>query len=102
MINCALISQGMIVVFSDIIPMICFTLRIWFNIIFKRLNVEQTLFGAEIQFSMRTFHFKTQRSSVEQQQTMSCNLHLDRVEDISSTQPDDCTCYSENECLEES
>ena len=58
----------------------------------------QTVFGANIGFSMRTFHFKTERSSIEQQQTLACNLHLDPVDEVSSTQADDCSCYSEDEC----
>ena len=59
----------------------------------------QTVFGANIEFSMRTFLFKTQGSSAEeQQQTISCNLHLDPAADVSSTEPDDCSCYSEDEC----
>ena len=48
---------------------------------------------------MRTFLFKTQGSSAdEQQQTISCDLYLDPVADVPSTQADDCTCYSEAEC----
>ena len=59
----------------------------------------QTVFGTNIEFSMRTFLFKTQGSSAEeQQQTISCNLHLDPAADVSSTEPDDCSCYSEEEC----
>ena len=59
----------------------------------------QTVFGENIEFSMRTFLFKTQGSSAEeQQQTISCNLHLDPAADVSSTEPDDCSCYSEDEC----
>ena len=59
----------------------------------------QTVFGANIEFSMRTFLFKTNGSSAEeQQQTISCNLHLDPAADVSSTEPDDCSCYSEDEC----
>ena len=59
----------------------------------------QTVFGANIEFSMRTFLFKTQGSSAEeQQQTISCNLHLDPAADVSSTEPDDCSCYTEDEC----
>ena len=65
----------------------------------SRLNVMQTVFGANIEFSMRTFLFKTNGSSAEeQQQTISCNLHLDPAADVSSTEPDDCSCYSEDEC----
>ena len=64
-----------------------------------RLDVMQSVFGANIEFSMRTFLFKTQGSSAEeQQQTLSCNLHLDPAADVSSTEPDDCSCYSEEEC----
>ena len=59
----------------------------------------QSVFGASIEFSMRTFLFKTVGSSAEeQQQTLSCNLHLDPAADVSSTEPDDCSCYSEEEC----
>jgi len=59
----------------------------------------QTLFGANIGFSMRTFLFKTQGSSAEgQQQTLSCNLHLDLAADVSSTEQDDCSCFSAEEC----
>ena len=59
----------------------------------------QSEFGANIEFSMRTFLFKTNGSSAEeQQQTISCNLHLDPAADVSSTEPDDCSCYSEEEC----
>ena len=62
----------------------------------------QTVFGANIGFSMRTFHFKTERSSIEQQQTLACNLHLDPVDDVPSTEPGDCSCYSATQCSEES
>ena len=59
----------------------------------------QSEFGANIEFSMRTFLFKTNGSSAEeQQQTITCNLHLDPVADVSSTEPDDCSCYTEEEC----
>ena len=51
---------------------------------------------------MRTFHFKTERSSIEQHQTLACNLHLDPVEAIPLIQADDCSCYSEAQCSEES
>ena len=62
----------------------------------------QSLFGANIEFSMRTFLFKTNGlSAEEQQQTISCNLHLDPAADVSSTEPDDCSCYSEDECTGE-
>ena len=59
----------------------------------------QTVFGPKIAFSMRTFIFKTLGSSAdEQQQTLSCNLHLDPVANVPSTQAADCSCYSEADC----
>ena len=59
----------------------------------------QSVFGVSIEFSMRTFLFKTNGSSAdEQQQTISCNLHLDPVDAVPLIQPDDCSCYSEDEC----
>ena len=69
------------------------------TVILNRLNVMQTVFGANIEFSMRTFLFKTPGSSADsQQQTISCNLHLDPAAEVSSTEPDDCSCYTEEEC----
>ena len=74
-------------------------LKSWITAILNRLNVMQSVFGTSIEFSMRTFLFKTNGSSAEeQQQTISCNLHLDPVADVSSTEPDDCSCYTEEEC----
>ena len=74
-------------------------IQTWNTVIFHRLNVIQSVFGVSIEFSMRTFLFKTNGSSAdEQQQTISCNLHLDPADSISSTQPDDCSCHSEEEC----
>lgn len=65
------------------------------------MNVVQTEFGQNVSFEMRTFRFITTGSSAseEQTQTIACNLHLEPLEDVSSTQPDDCTCHTENECI---
>ena len=71
----------------------------------KRLNVVQTRFGQDIGFSMRTFWFDAQTSSVTgQKQTMECSLRLDPVSAISSSQPasssqpDDCSCHTPAGC----
>ena len=63
--------------------------------------VVQTEFGQNISFEMRTFRFITTGSSANkaQDQTIACNLHLEPLDDVSSTQPDDCTCYTEDECV---
>ena len=50
---------------------------------------------------MRTFRFITagSNSDEEQNQTIACNLHLEPLDDVSSTQPEDCTCHTEDECV---
>ena len=50
---------------------------------------------------MRTFRFITVGSSATeaQEQTISCNLHLDPVNEVTSTQPENCSCYTEDDCL---
>ena len=80
--------------------MICFTPRIWFNIILKRLNVEQTMFGETIEFKMRTFRFTSggTQSSDPQQQTIECDLHLEPSATIVQEQAADCTCYTQEQC----
>ena len=66
----------------------------------KRLNVVQTKFGADIGFSMRSFWFNAETSSsTGQQQTMECNIRLDPVAAVSSSQPNDCTCHTREECF---
>ena len=65
----------------------------------KRLNIIHTEFGENIAFSLRTFRFivpGTQTS--DQQQRISCNLHLEPIADVSTSQPDDCSCYTEAAC----
>ena len=36
--------------------------------------------------------------SNEQNQTISCELHLDPSNETSEEQAQDCTCYNENDC----
>ena len=67
--------------------------------ILKRLNVQQTNFGSSIGFSMRTFRFTTGESAAdEQEQTITCGLHLGPSEDIVEEQAADCTCHTEAQC----
>lgn len=65
------------------------------------MNVVQTEFGQNVSFEMRTFRFIIAGSSATeaQDQTIDCNLHLEPVDDVSSTQPDDCSCHTETDCL---
>ena len=65
----------------------------------KRLNVEQTLFGQTIGFQLRTFRFTNEESVTEaQEQSISCQLHLEPSEDIVEEQAADCSCYTEDDC----
>ena len=50
---------------------------------------------------MRTFRFIVSGSQAteEQQQTISCDLHLEPVANVSSTQPPNCTCHTEDTCI---
>ena len=67
--------------------------------IFKRLKVEQTLFGETVEFNMRTFRFATGGSvATSQTQKVECDLHLEPTEDILREQAADCTCYDEKQC----
>ena len=67
--------------------------------ILERLNFQQTTFGQEIGFRMRTFRFTTGESSTDaQQQTVSCELHLEPSADIVEEQAADCSCYTEDGC----
>ena len=73
------------------------------NLSYQRLNVVQTEFGQNVSFEMRTFRFITAGSSATelQNQTIACNLHLEPVDDVTSTQPDDCSCHTEADCLDQ-
>ena len=65
----------------------------------KRLNVIQTAFGKDIGLSLRTFRFTDDQSHAsDQEQTISCELHLEPVADVSEEQAADCTCYNASEC----
>ena len=73
----------------------------------KRLDVVQTAFGKDIGFSLRTFRFTDgQSSSTDQDQTISCELHLESLDsfgavwmaDVPQEQAADCICYSADEC----
>ena len=66
----------------------------------KRLDIVQTEFGQNIGFSMRTFRFMEAGagSAEEQQQTISCNLHLEPAADVSTTQPTNCSCHTDADC----
>ena len=50
---------------------------------------------------MRTFRFMAAGASVTdaQNQTIACNLHLEPLDRVTSTQADDCSCHTEAECL---
>ena len=59
----------------------------------------QTLFGRDIAFSVRTFRFTGgNQTSGDQEQTISCELHLEPAAEVAGTQPDDCSCYTQAEC----
>ena len=64
------------------------------------MNVVQTEFGENVSFEMRTFRFITSSSSASeaQDQTIACNIHLDPIADVTSTQPDNCSCHTEADC----
>ena len=64
------------------------------------MNVVQTEFGQNVSFEMRTFRFITAGSNASeaQDQTIDCNLHLDPIADVTSIQPDNCSCHSEADC----
>ena len=49
---------------------------------------------------MRTFRFIAAGSSAAeaQEQTIACNLYLEPVDNITSIQPEDCSCYTEVDC----
>ena len=64
-----------------------------------RLNVVQTGFAPTASFTMKTFRFVTSESATNaQQQTISCTLHLDSIDDLVEEQAQPCTCFTESEC----
>ena len=58
----------------------------------------QTLFGKDIAFSMRTFRFSSGQALESQNQTISCEFHLEPTDDVPEQQASDCTCYTEDGC----
>ena len=58
----------------------------------------QTLFGKDIEFSVRTFRFSGGQSSSNQEQIINCQLHLEPADNVSEGQAPDCTCYNAQEC----
>ena len=59
----------------------------------------QTAFGKDIGFSLRTFRFTDgQSSSTDQDQTISCELHLESVADVPEEQAADCFCHNADDC----
>ena len=61
----------------------------------------QTDFGQNVSFDMRTFRFITTDSSATeaQDQLFTCNLYLKPIGEITSIQPEDCSCHTEADCL---
>ena len=45
-------------------------------------DMVQTLFGKDIEFSIRTFWFAGGQTSCDQEQTISCELYLEPVGDV--------------------
>ena len=65
----------------------------------QRLKVQQTLFGQSVGFSIRTFRFLGAGSSSDaQQQTITCDLHLESISDVAEEQADNCSCYTQEQC----
>ena len=58
----------------------------------------QTAFGKDIGFSLRTFRFSDGESLDDQNQTVTCDLHLEPATDVAAEQAADCTCHSEQQC----
>ena len=59
----------------------------------------QTLFGRDIAFSVRTFRFTGgNQTSGDQEQTISCELHLEQIADVPEEQAADCFCHNADDC----
>ena len=61
----------------------------------------QTLFGKDIAFSVRTFRFTGGQALNDQNQTISCEIHLEPVDEVAEEQAAACICYNEEECTGE-
>ena len=50
---------------------------------------------------MRTFRFMSGDTRIEtQEQTVSCEVYLEASDDTQQKQAADCTCYTEEECIQ--
>lgn len=58
----------------------------------------QTSFGKDIEFSVRTFEFTGGQTSGDQEQTISCELHLEPAADVLHEQASGCTCHNVENC----
>ena len=62
------------------------------------LKMVQTSFGKDIEFSFRTFRFTGGQISGDQEQTISCELHLEPAADVPHEQASGCTCHDVEDC----
>ena len=63
------------------------------------LNMNQRSFGKDIEFSFRTFRFTGgNQTSDDQEQTISCELHLEPAADVPHEQASGCTCSDVEDC----
>ena len=69
----------------------------------SRLNFSQTEFGENVSFSFKTFRFMGSGAATDegQQQTISCDLHLEPSASVTQQQQSDCSCYTETDCAGE-
>ena len=66
------------------------------------LNMNQRSFGKDIEFSFRTFRFTGgNQTSDDQEQTISCELHLEPAADVPHEQASGCTCSDVEDCAGE-
>ena len=57
----------------------------------------QTTFGKNIAFSVRTFRFASEQDG-DQDQTITCQVHLEPVANVPEQQASGCTCFNEHDC----
>ena len=62
------------------------------------LKMVQLSFGKDIAFSFRTFRFTGGQTSGDQEQTISCELHLEPAADVPHEQASGCTCLDVEDC----
>jgi len=63
----------------------------------SRLDVQQTNFDPVIKFDFKTFRYGGTVTS-KQKQLLTCTLRLEPANEISISQPVDCSCYSKSSC----